>query len=108
MGKNDKELEQISTTDKLKAFKTLKDAGYRVELGGSGVPTVVCAQATDISKELKNIRKVLKDLRYTGSFGVRAVRKSDQIMTDELPEAVTEEVNAETAETMTEGEAIPA
>ena len=108
MGKNEKELEQISTTDKLKAFKTLKDAGYRVELNGSGVPTVVCAAATDISKELKNIKKILKDLRYTGSFGVRAVRKSDQIMTDEHPEAATEEVVSDTTEAINEGEAIPA
>ena len=108
MGKNDKELEQISTTDKLKAFKALKDAGYRVELNGSGVPTVVCASAADISKELKNIKKVLKELRYTGSFGVRGPRKNDQIMTDEHPEVVAEEVTSEAAEAMTEGEAIPA
>ena len=108
MGKNDKELEQISTTDKLKAFKALKDAGYRVELGGSGVPTVVCASASDISKELKNIKKILKDLRYTGSFGVRGPRKSDHIITEEHTEAEANEAAVETSETITEGEAIPA
>ncbi|MCR5156374.1 MAG: hypothetical protein K6C96_06805 [Butyrivibrio sp.] len=102
MGKNDKELEQISTTDKLKAFKALKEAGYRVELNGSGVPTVVCAAASDMSKELKNIRKILKELRYNGSFGVRGPRKSDQMVTDEAPEKAEE--NGAPAE----GEAIPA
>ncbi len=102
MGKNDKELEQISTTDKLKAFKALKESGYRVELNGSGVPTVVCAAASDMSKELKNIRKILKELRYNGSFGVRGPRKSDQMVTDEAPE------KAEENGAHAEGEAIPA
>ena len=87
MNKNEKELEQISTTDKLKALKALKDAGFKVEMGGSGVPTVVCASAADISKELKNIKKILKELRYNGSFGVRAPRKTDQILTEEEPKA---------------------
>ena len=53
MNKNEKELEQISTTDKLKAFKALKDAGLRVEMSGSGVPTVVCVSPLDIDKEIK-------------------------------------------------------
>ena len=57
MGKNEKELEQISTTDKLKAFKTLKEAGYKVELNGSGVPTVICQKPEDIDKELKKQTK---------------------------------------------------
>jgi hypothetical protein len=96
MGKNDKELEQISTTDKLKAFKTLKEAGYRVELNGSGVPTVICQKPEDIDKELKNVRKVLKELRYSGSFGVRAVRKTDMIATEETEERTeaTEQISA--------------
>ena len=96
MNKNEKELEQISTTDKLKAFKALKDAGLKVEMGGSGVPTVVCASASDISRQLKDIRKILKDLRYNGSFGVRGPRKTDQISGDEVTEKKEE------------GEAIPA
>ena len=96
MGKNEKELEQISTTDKLKAFKTLKEAGYKVELNGSGVPTVICQKPEDIDKELKNVRKVLKELRYSGSFGVRAVRKTDMIATDETEERTeaTEQISA--------------
>ena len=98
MIKNEKELEQISTTDKLKAFKTLKDAGLRVELSGSGVPTVVCASAVDMAKELKNVRKILKDLRYNGSFGVRGPRKGDQILSEEASEKKEE----------TEESAIPA
>ncbi|MDC7295439.1 MULTISPECIES: hypothetical protein [unclassified Butyrivibrio] len=83
MGKNDKELEQISTTDKLKAFKTLKDAGFRVEFNGSGVPTVICQKSEDIDKVLKDVRKALKELRYSGSFGVRGPRKTDMITTEE-------------------------
>lgn len=83
MGKNDKELEQISTTDKLKAFKILKDAGFRVEFNGSGVPTVICQKSEDIDKELKNVRRILKELRYSGSFGVRGPRKTDMITNEE-------------------------
>ncbi len=98
MGKNEKELEQISTTDKLKAFKALKDAGLKVGMSSSGVPTVVCASASDIEIELKNIRKILKELRYNGSFGVRGPRRSDQIAGEEINEASEE----------TENESIPA
>ena len=93
MAKNEKELEEISTTDKLKAFKTLKDSGLRVEFNGSGVPTVICAGADEIDKTLKNVRKLLKEIRYTGSFGVRAPRKTDMIGTEEtseVPEELTE------------------
>ena len=86
MNKNEKELEQISTTDKLKAFKALKDFGLKVEFSGSGVPTVICASASDMEKELKNIKKILKDLRYNGSFGVRGPRKTDQALTEETKE----------------------
>ncbi len=78
MKKDDKELEEISTTDKVKAMKALREAGLKVELSGSGVPTVVCASASDIEKEIKHTRKILKELRYFGSFGVRGPRKSDQ------------------------------
>ncbi len=96
MIKNDKELEQISTTDKLKAFRALKDSGLRVEMSGSGVPTVVCVSPSDIDKEIKNVRKILKELRYNGSFAVRGPRKTDQISTEDVTEKKEE------------GEAIPA
>ena len=96
MNKTDKDPKQISTTDKLKAFKALKDAGLRVEMSGSGVPTVVCLSPLDIDKEIKNVRKILKELRYNGSFGVRGPRKSDQISAEEV------------SEKKEEGEAIPA
>ena len=103
MNKNEKELEQISTTDKLKAFKALKDSGLKVELSGSGVPTVICVSAADMEKELKNIKKILKELRYNGSFGVRGPRKTDQALTEETKEV------AETPETKEiEDTAIPA
>lgn len=90
MAKNEKELEEISTTDKLKAFKTLKESGLRVEFNGSGVPTVICAGADEIDKTLKNVRKLLKEIRYTGSFGVRAPRKTDMIGTEETSEVAEE------------------
>ncbi len=105
MNKNEKDLEQISTTDKLKAFKTLKDAGLRVEMSSSGVPTVICASAGDMSKDLKNVRKILKDLRYNGSFGVRAPRKGDQIMNEEIPKDPEE---AAISDSESEDNAIPA
>ena len=82
--------EQIGTTDKLKAIKVLKDAGYRTEFSASGVPTVICLKAEDIGKELKNIKKLLKEIRYNGSYGLRGPRKSDQLM-PETAEAVAEE-----------------
>ncbi len=91
MNKNEKELEQISTTDKLKALKTLKEAGLKVEMGSSGVPTVICASAADMAKELKNVKKILNELRYNGSFGVRGPRKTDQILTEEEPKASGED-----------------
>ena len=90
MAKNEKELEEISTTDKLKAFKTLKDSGLRVEFNGSGVPTVICAGADEIDKTLKNVKKLLREIRYTGSFGVRAPRKTDMIGTEETSEVAEE------------------
>ena len=83
MAKNIKELDEISTTDKLKAFKALKDAGFRVELNGSGVPTVVCVSVDDMDKQLSKMKKVLKELRYNGSFGIRGPRKSDNILSEE-------------------------
>jgi DNA repair photolyase len=96
MNKNEKEPKQISTTDKLKALKALKEAGLRVELSGSGVPTVVCVSPLDIDKEIKNVRKILQGLRYNGSFGVRGPRKTDQISGEDVTEKKEE------------GEAIPA
>ena len=83
MAKNIKELDEISTTDKLKAFKALKDAGFRVELNGSGVPTVVCVSVDEMDKQLSKMKKVLKELRYNGSFGIRGPRKSDNILSEE-------------------------
>ncbi len=94
MSKNEKELEQISTTDKLKAFKALKDAGLKVEMSGSGVPTVICASASDMGKEIKNVKKILKELRYNGSFGVRGPRKTDQVLTEEEPKITEESTEA--------------
>ena len=100
MAKNIKEVDEISTTDKLKAFKTLKDAGFRVEFNGSGVPTVICNHLEDMDKDLKKVKKTLKDLRYNGSFGIRGPRKTDSITPDnndvtvetEIEEQVTPEV----------------
>ncbi len=95
MAKIEKELEEISTTDKLKAFKALKEAGYRVEMNGSGVPTVVCAGTEDMDKSIKSVKKLFKELRYIGSFGVRGPRKTDMISTD------SEEDKQENIEPMT-------
>ena len=82
MAIRDKQPEQIGTTDKLKAFKTLKDAGFRVEFNGSGVPTVVCMRLEDMDKEIKKVKKALKELRYNGSFGVRGPRKTDGLLSE--------------------------
>ncbi len=95
MARNEKELEEISTTDKLKAFKALKEAGYRVEMNGSGVPTVVCVNTEDIDKSIKSVKKIFKDMRYIGSFGVRGPRKTDMMGTD------SEENTQESVEPMT-------
>ena len=90
MNKNEKELEEISTTDKVKAFKALKDAGLRVEYNGSGVPTVICATADDITKDIKSVRKLLKEIRYIGSFGVRVQRKDEMLASEETIEQQTD------------------
>ena len=103
MAKNVKELDEISTTDKLKALKSLKDAGFRVELNGSGVPTVICVNLDDMNKELNKMKKVLKDLRYNGSFGIRGPRKTDNILAEESLDSVpedSEEINSD-PETLT-------
>ncbi len=79
MGREDKTPAEIRTTDKLKIQKILSDAGYFVEMGNSSVPTVVCKRREDMSKDLAAIRKILKEQRYEGSFGVRAPRKTDEL-----------------------------
>lgn len=93
MAKVEKELEEITTTDKIKAMKALKDAGYRVEMAGSGVPTIIVPNADEIEKSIKTIRGLLKGISYVGSFGIRAVRKTDMIATDS-EEVKTEELTA--------------
>ncbi|WP_029233333.1 hypothetical protein [Butyrivibrio sp. VCB2006] len=109
MAKNIKEVDEISTTDKLKAFKTLKDAGLRVEFNGSGVPTVVCARVEDMDKELKNVKKLLKELRYNGSFGVRGPRKSDSnIIEDERETAMSPVIDEDAVEVTESSEVLTA
>ncbi len=90
MAKNSKELDEISTTDKLKALKSLKDAGFRVELNGSGVPTVVCVNLDEMDKQLTKMKKVLKELRYNGSFGIRGPRKTDNILSEDTVDSLSE------------------
>ena len=36
--------------------------------------------------EIKNVNKVLKELRYNGSFGIRGPRKTDYILSEEVVE----------------------
>ena len=83
MGREDKTPAEIRTTDKLKIQKILADAGYMVEMGNGSVPTVVCKRREDMSKDLQAIRKILKEQRYEGSFGVRAPRKTDELITND-------------------------
>ncbi|WP_026660551.1 hypothetical protein [Butyrivibrio sp. AC2005] len=83
MGREDKTPAEIRTTDKLKIQKILGEAGYIVEMGNGSVPTVVCKRREDMSKDLAAIRKILKEQRYEGSFGVRAPRKTDEMVTNE-------------------------
>ena len=98
MAKSIKEVDEISTTDKLKAFKTLKDAGFRVEMNGSGVPTVICVSVDEMDKQLKSMKKVLKELRYNGSFGIRGPRKTDNLMAGEVDETVASSDAEESAD----------
>lgn len=83
MGREEKAPAEIRTTDKLKIQRILAEAGYMVEMGNGSVPTVVCKRREDMSKDLQAIRKILKEQRYEGSFGVRAPRKTDEIITNE-------------------------
>ena len=102
MAKNIKEVDEISTTDKLKALKTLKDAGFRVEFNGSGVPTVICAHVEDMDKDLKRLKKTLKDIRYTGSFGIRGPRKTDSISSDNSDVSLEGEIETQVETTVEE------
>jgi len=86
VGREERTPAEIRTTDKLKIQKILNDAGYIVEMGSSSVPTVVCKRREDMSKDLATIRKILKEQRYEGSFGVRAPRKTDEIPVSENAE----------------------
>ena len=86
MGREERTPAEIRTTDKLKIQKILNDAGYIVEMGSSSVPTVVCKRREDMSKDLATIRKILKEQRYEGSFGVRAPRKTDELPVPENAE----------------------
>ncbi|WP_026527826.1 hypothetical protein [Butyrivibrio sp. VCD2006] len=83
MGREEKIPAEIRTTDKLKIQRVLSEAGYMVEMGNGSVPTVVCKRREDMSKDLQAIRKILKEQRYEGSFGVRAPRKTDELITNE-------------------------
>ncbi len=83
MGRDDKAPAEIRTTDKLKVQKILSEAGYFVEMSSGSVPTVVCKRREDMSRDLAAIRKILKEQRYEGSFGVRAPRKTDEIPVEE-------------------------
>ncbi|WP_026652281.1 hypothetical protein [Butyrivibrio proteoclasticus] len=114
MAKKEIEVNEISTTDKLKAFKALKEAGYTVEFNGSGVPTVIVKNPDDIKGEIKKVKKILSSLRYTGSFGVRSIRKNDQVSGDMRPASTmmddTEDTQIieETVSETEDGQAIPA
>ena len=108
MAKIIKELDEISTTDKLKALKALKDAGFRVELNGSGVPTVVCVNLDDMNKELSKMKKVLKELRYNGSFGLRGPRKTDNILADDQAADLDENSADNNEEVITDSEILTA
>ncbi len=92
MGREDKAPAEIRTTDKLKIQKILAEAGYIVEMGNGSVPTVVCKRREDMSKDLAVIRKILKEQRYEGSFGVRAPRKTDELPIGENGESVSAEL----------------
>ena len=87
VGREEKTPADIRTTDKLKIQKILAEAGYFVEMGNGSVPTVVCKKREDMSKDLAAIRKILKEQRYEGSFGVRAPRKTDEIQVTENEES---------------------
>jgi len=92
VGREDKAPAEIRTTDKLKIQKILAEAGYIVEMGNGSVPTVVCKRREDMSKDLAAIRKILKEQRYEGSFGVRAPRKTDELPIGENGESVSAEL----------------
>ena len=62
---------------KLALFKALKEAGYRTELDSSSVPTVICKNADDMENTIKEVKKIVKDLEYNSSFGVRIMRRGD-------------------------------
>lgn len=98
MTNTDNKTAEISTTDKLKMYKALKEKGFRVELNSDSVPTVICKNAQDIKSELAKVRKVIKECRYVGSFGVRGPRKSDGEIADFAEDKKNSVTNTEISE----------
>lgn len=81
---------------KLALFKALKEAGYRTELDSSSVPTVICKNADDMEQTIKEVKKIVKDLEYNSSFGVRIMRRGDiNLVEDDVVAGSEEAVAAE-------------
>lgn len=81
---------------KLALFKALKEAGYRTELDSSSVPTVICKNADDMENTIKEVKKIVKDLEYNSSFGVRIMRRGDiNLVEDDVVAGSEETVAAE-------------
>ena len=69
--------EELSGCDKQSFLLIMKNAGYEAEMDGSGIPMVVCRTITDMNAVIPAIRKLVKNNKYKGSFGVRGPRKTD-------------------------------
>jgi len=69
--------EELTGCDKQSFLMIMKNAGYEAEMDGSGIPMVVCRTITDMNAVIPAIRKLVKNNKYKGSFGVRGPRKTD-------------------------------
>ena len=69
--------EELKGCDKQSFLLIMKNAGYEAEMDGSGVPMVVCRTITDMNAVIPAIRKLVKNNKSKGSFGVRGPRKTD-------------------------------
>ena len=63
--------------DKQSFLLIMRNAGYEAEMDGSSVPMVICRTITDMNAIIPAIRKLVKNNKYKGSFGVRGPRKTD-------------------------------
>lgn len=77
MATDNKIPELVGVSDKQKMMQLLKEAGFDAEMDAGGVPTAVGRSISEMDTMIPAVRKIAKNNRYEGSFGIRGPRKTD-------------------------------